>query len=188
MKTTLSFSDGLAVNGRKPWASCSIELELDDVLLNAPGLLHERIRQTYAMCETAVLEQLERNTPEPVDEGRHGSPVVDRMNQAPPPAARPALPAPATPPPNGHSARNYYANRRDAGRSNEGPPTTGKALYGWARDNDCVAWFTKFGKAQVPPLPHLVSDFPDDWAAYAYENYLAAVAAAPAAPSTNGRH
>ena len=168
-------------------ATCSLELELDQALLDSPGLLHERIRATFATCEAAVLEQLD-SAPDG-DEGCHGDPLPPAIaaRMTPPPAARPALPAPSTPPPvvpaNNGSAKRYYDDRRSA-RSSDGPPATGKVLYGWARDNNCLAWFTKFGKLQNPPLPHLVSDFPDDWAVYAYDQYQAACSAAP----TNGTH
>ena len=58
------------------------------------------------------------------------------------------------------ATRRYYDNSVRPPDRTTGRQATGKALFGWAKDHDCLPWFTAFGRAQNPPLPKLVSDYP----------------------------
>ncbi len=180
---TVSFSDKITVRGRQPWASVTITRTIDDEMCEHPLVVAEFVRSLQDKVESAVLAHLERQLPE-ADESDVPAPIAARMTA--PPAARPALPAPVSPSPNSGASRRYYDNRRESARSNDGPPTSGKTLFGWAKDHDCVAWFTALSKAQKPPLPRLLSDVSDEWAVWLFAQYEAACAATPPPPSTNG--
>ena len=100
MKINISYSQKAnRSNGVQPWAAASIEREFPEELFAKPSLLFAEMRQTYAIAEAAVAEQLENAAP---DEGpgpgdvRSGEPVRDRMRQAPPASARSIAPAPSS--------------------------------------------------------------------------------------------
>jgi hypothetical protein len=161
------------------FASCSInDVELDAALLDKPEVFAAAVKTAYTRCVEAVDTQLVGEAPSspapPVN------PAIVRANQPPPaPAAPPAPMPPAVPPPT--NGTTYYGNSQ--------PPKTGKQLGGWAKTNGCLAWFRSFGAAQKPsPLPELCSAWSNEWAVYAYTQYMAAQQTPNAPPpvTTNG--
>jgi hypothetical protein len=161
-------------------ASCSIERDVDDELLERPALTAEFIRGMYAIAEASVAEKIASSTPRPKiqpmtqAEADAPDPVQARVNQ-PPPAATPApAPSASTPPP---GRKTYYGN-------NDAPPKSGKGLYAWAKDRSAVPWFEDLGRKQAPPLSKLLNDWSPEWVSWAHGQYLSACI--PAVPSANG--
>jgi hypothetical protein len=185
LKINISYSQKAnRSNGVQPWASASIEREFPEELFAKPSLLFAEMRQTYAIAEAAVAEQLENaasddgNEPGPGDV-RPGDPVRDRMRQAPPASARSFAPAPSSSPAPATSASPSPSNQNG---SKDGPPTTARELAGWAKRHGLIKWFSELGRKQDPPLPGLLSEWSNEWAIWAYQAWLASQPAAP----TNG--
>jgi hypothetical protein len=158
-------------NGVQPWAAASIEREFPEELFAKPSLLFAEMRQTYAIAEAAVAEQLENaaldEEPEPGDV-RSGDPVRDRVRQAPPASARSFAPAPSSSP----SPSNQIGSK-------DGPPTTARELAGWAKRHGLIKWFSELGRKQDPPFPGLLSEWSNEWAIWAYQTWLASQSAVP---------
>jgi hypothetical protein len=172
------------------FASCSInDVELEASVLDRPDVFAAAVKTAYARCVEAVDRQLIGHAAQPPAPPAAVNPAVARASQPPPPpatlpldprhATAPAPPPPAplppavAPPLPGSST--YYGNN--------GIPKNGKQLGGWAKTNGCLPWFEAFGAAQKPsPLPKLCSQWNDQWAVYAYGQYMAA----QPAPATNG--
>jgi hypothetical protein len=198
LKINISYSQKAnRSNGVQPWASASIEREFPEELFAKPSLLFAEMRQTYAIAEAAVAEQLENAAP---DEGpgpgdvRPGDPVRDRMRQAPPASARSFAPSPSpssspSPAPSpvpapSASAPSASAPSASPSPSNQngpkdGPPTTARELAGWAKRHGLIKWFSELGRKQDPPLPGLLSEWSNEWAIWAYQAWLASQPAAP---------
>jgi hypothetical protein len=190
LKINISYSQKAnRSNGVQPWASASIEREFPEELFAKPSLLFAEMRQTYAIAEAAVAEQLENSAlddePE-LGDVRSGDPVRDRMRQAPPASARPFAPAPsASPLPAASasaSAPSGSASPSNQNGSKDGPPTTARELAGWAKRHGLIKWFSELGRKQDPPLTGLISEWSNEWAIWAYQTWLASQPAAP----TNG--
>jgi hypothetical protein len=116
-------------------AVCGLELDVDQAMLDQPGLLAERIRSAFAIAEGAVDEQLGRTTaaaPEPV----HQAPrVPDRLSgraPLPEPARRPPVDDweedPDDPPDRGSGA---YYRQHPRGETDDDPPTDARQFLGW---------------------------------------------------------
>jgi hypothetical protein len=188
-KITVSFSDKVTVDGRAPWAACSIERDVDDELLERPALVAEFVRQMYSQAESAVNLQLSRALPT----ARVANSPLDRPRIAPmtqaevdaPAATAPPRPAASTPPapPSTPPVVAPPNGKTYSGRGQDGPPTTGAQLGGWAKRTGCLPWFASFG--QTNNLPKLCSQWSDEWAQYAFSAYGKACIP-PAVPSSNG--
>jgi len=176
LKINISYSQKAhRLNGVQPWASASIEREFPEELFAKPSLLFAEMRQTYAVAEAAVAEQLENAA---ADEGpgpgevRSGDPVRDRLRPAPPASARSLAPAssssPSSPSPSNPNG------------SKDGPPTTARELAGWAKRHGLIKWFSELGRNQDPPLPGLLFEWSNEWAIWAYQTWLASQTAVPA--------
>jgi hypothetical protein len=197
LKINISYSQKAnRSNGVQPWASASIEREFPEELFAKPSLLFAEMRQTYAIAEAAVAEQLENVGLD--DEGgpgdvRGGDPVRDRMRQAPPvstrsfaaaPSSSP-LPSPAASASAPSASPSPSPSPSNQNGSKDGPPTTARELAGWAKRRGLIKWFTELGRKQDPPLPGLLFEWSNEWAVWAYQAWLASQSAATAAP-TNG--
>jgi hypothetical protein len=184
LKINISYSQKAnRSNGVQPWASASIEREFPEELFAKPSLLFAEMRQTYAIAEAAVAEQLENAA---ADEGpgpgdvRSGDPVRDRMRQAPPASARSFAPAPSSSPsPAPVPAPSASASPSNQNGPKDGPPTTARELAGWAKRHGLIKWFSELGRKQDPPLPGLLSEWSNEWAIWAYQAWLASQPAAP---------
>jgi hypothetical protein len=181
LKINISYSQKAnRSNGVQPWASASIEREFPEELFAKPSLLFAEMRQTYAIAEAAVAEQLENaaleEEPEPGDV-RSGDPVRDRVRQAPPASARSFAPAPSLSP--SPSASPSSPSPSNQNGSKDGPPTTARELAGWAKRHGLIKWFSELGRKQDPPLPGLLSEWSNEWAIWAYQAWLASQPAAP---------
>ncbi|MFI5458977.1 MAG: hypothetical protein ACHRXM_26410 [Isosphaerales bacterium] len=160
------------------FASCTLGgVELGPELLDQPAVLAAAIKTAYARCVDAVNTQL--GGPAATDKPPAVSPV-----QAPAVKPAPSTPPPVTPPPTGN--QHYYGDRRPAGRGTDGPPTTGPQLGGWAKKLGAIPWFEDLGRKQVPALPKLLSEWPSEWAVWAYAQYQAACIPPVSVPVTNG--
>jgi hypothetical protein len=190
LKINISYSQKAnRSSGVQPWASASIEREFPEELFAKPSLLFAEMRQTYAIAEAAVAEQLETaaldDEPGP-GEVRSGDPVRDRMRQAPPASARPFAPSPSSSPsPSPSPAPSPSAPSASPSLSNQngpkdGPPTTARELAGWAKRHGLIKWFSELGRKQDPPLPGLLSEWSNEWAIWAYQTWLASQPAVPA--------
>jgi hypothetical protein len=190
LKINISYSQKAnRSSGVQPWASASIEREFPDELFAKPSLLFAEMRQTYAIAEAAVAEQLENAAPDDgpaPGEVRSGDPVRDRMRQAPPASARSFAPTPSPTPASSPSAPSSSPSPSPASSpsnqngSKEGPPTTARELAGWAKRHGLIKWFSELGRKQDPPLPGLLSEWSNEWAIWAYQTWLASQPAAPA--------
>ena len=184
MKINISYSQKAnRSNGVQPWAAASIEREFPEELFAKPSLLFAEMRQTYAIAEAAVAEQLENAAPDEgpgPGEARSGDPVRDRVRQAPPASARSFAPAPSSSP--SPSAPPSSSSPSNQNGSKDGPPTTARELAGWAKRHGLIKWFSELGRKQDPPLPGLLSEWSNEWAIWAYQAWLASQTAVP----TNG--
>jgi hypothetical protein len=154
------------------FASCTIaDLELHAGILENGDVFRAAVQTAYDRCVDVVQTQL-RGQP---DASPAPDPVAVVAAAAPSPP-RPAAVAPAppvvplVPPTNG---RTYYGNGSSAA------PKTGKQLYAFAKDNGCVPWFNALGKKQAVPLPKLLSEWTDEWAVWAHEQYQGVFAYPP---------
>jgi hypothetical protein len=165
-------------------ASFTVELDITPEMIDNPQYLLERGRSAYSLAEAMVAEQLVRSTQRPKiapmtqAEVDQVTPVQARVNQPPPATPPPSTPAPVVAPP-ANGRPTFYGGK---GRGQDGPPTTGAQLGGFAKRTGCLPWFEAF--AAEHKLPKLCSQWSDDWAKYAHGQYLAACI--PAVPSTNG--
>lgn len=165
-------------------ASCTIERDIDDDMLERPALTAQFIESMYMIAEASVAGKLASSTPRPKIQPMTQAEVdtPDPRYPAPRPAAPPAsIPpsTPSTPPPVGQpppGKRTFYGN--------DGAPKSGKGLFGWAKDRGAVAWFEDLGRRQVPPLPKMLAEWSADWVTYAVAEY--GKACIPPVPSANG--
>jgi hypothetical protein len=155
---------------RDEFASCSIgEIELDASILDDATAFRDRVKTAYEKCVDAVDIQL------------GGSSAV--VPASPPVASQsPAAPAASPSPP---ASRN--ASGSGSGQSKEGPPTSARELGGWAKRHGVTKWFSEFGRAQKPPLPGMLIEWSDDWAVFAYQQWLTSQAAVPQS-NGSGKH
>jgi hypothetical protein len=154
-------------------ATCGLELEIDQSVLADPAAAVARIRGYYAFCETAMNEELARlRTGQPAAAGN--GPAVAA---AAPPPKRPVARSPATPPPSKRAAP--VAEAEDPGDAIEpeeegDPPTDGRRLLGWARNQpeDAKNWLVGFGKRSR--YPGRILDWTPQQVETAYQTYRAA--------------
>jgi hypothetical protein len=169
------------------FASCTLGgVELGIELLDQPAVLAAAIRRAYDRCHEAVDAQLAAAATVPAAATTASAPAAElpldrRHLGSPPHAASPTtLPPAVTSQP---GARPHYgAGGQGKGRGQDGPPSTGPQLGGWAKKRDALPWFEAFGLANN--LPKLCSQWSDEWAQYAFAEY--GKACVPPVPSTNG--
>jgi len=128
-------------------ATCGLELEIDQSVLADPAAAVARIRGYYSFCETAMNEELGRLRNPAADPAAAGP---NPAAEAPPPAKRPVARSPATPPSAKRAAEvaEDYGDEDDALDEEDDPPTDGKHLLGWARNQpeDAKGWLIKLGR------------------------------------------
>ena len=138
--------------------TCGLEIELATGLLADPPKLAETIRRHFALCETAVDEELAKLA----RPATNGTAIVREpvVTAAAPPAANghapprngaraPERPATEYDEPHGrHLADNFAVDDHD-----EAPPTTGGQLLGWARKqpHDAKGFFIRLGRKRGYP-------------------------------------
>jgi hypothetical protein len=130
-------------------------------------------QKAYAQAEGLPLPPAAPTQPRPATPSAPSPPPVASA----PPASTPPPVAPAA------NGKTYYGSAR----AKDGPPTSAKQLGGWAKKTNALPWFEDFGRKQDPPLPRLLSEWSDDWAVFAYQQYLAACIP-PVANGAYGTH
>jgi hypothetical protein len=140
-------------------ATCGLELEIDQSVLADPAAAVARIRGYYSFCETAMHEELARlRTGQPAAAATNG-PAASAAGPNPvaeaPPPKRPAARSPATPTPVPKRAApvaDEHVDEDDAPEE-ENPPTDGRHLLDWARnqETDAKGWLIGFGRKKRYP-------------------------------------
>jgi len=137
-------------------AGAAICFELDVSLLNDPALFVAKIREQYAMCEAAMTEEISRLKAKANGTTATTAPSPAAAAAAPNPAAtvpsprRPVVRSPVTPPAKRDAPVDDAEDDGDAIEPEEedDPPTDGKHLLGWARNQpeDAKGWLIKLGR------------------------------------------
>jgi hypothetical protein len=161
-------------------ATCGLELEIDQSVLADPAAAVARIRGYYAFCETAMNEELARlRTGQPAAVTANG-PAAAAAGPNPaaeaPPLKRPVARSPATPPPAKRAAAEPVAEAEDHGdacepEEDDDPPTDGRRLLGWARNQpeDAKNWLVGLGKRLR--YPNRILDWSPKQVQTAYQSY-----------------
>jgi hypothetical protein len=142
-------------------ATCGVDIELDPAVFNDPAAAATRIRGYYSFCERAMNEELARlRTGQPAAGTANGS--VAAAAEAPPPApAKRATPV------------NEAEDHGDAHEPEEedDPPTDGRRLLGWARNQpeDAKNWLVGLGKRLR--YPNRILDWSPKQVQTAYQSY-----------------
>ena len=139
------------------------------------------MRRAYELCAIAVETQLGLDS--------DSAPAQPATPSTPPPSTPAPLPLDrrhASAPPPAPNASGYARRPGGNGRSQDGPPTTGKQLRQWASKNGTLPWFDDFARKQTPPLPNYYGDWSDEWAVFAHQTWLS-TCIPPAGPVPNGR-
>jgi hypothetical protein len=174
------------------FASCSInDVDLPDAMLDAPSDLAEAIKIVYQRCVDAVNARLGVSAaapaapaPSPPAATPPAAPStlpLDPRHVGAVPPAPPSTPPPVAPP--SGDRKTYYGDRK--GRGQDGLPTTGPQLGGWAKKRDALPWFEAFAAANN--LPKLCSQWSDEWAQYAFAEYGKACLPPVSSTTGNGR-
>jgi hypothetical protein len=128
-------------------STITLDFDVDgDDLKGGTKTLKNRITAAQLICEALVATAIARTRP------------AELAETAPPPA-RAAMPARQTA--NGKGGKAF------------GPPTTGKQLGGFAKTRGVTRWFIALGARQDPPLPSMISEWPDAWAVWAWDTWQA---------------
>jgi hypothetical protein len=162
-------------------ATCGLELEIDQSVLADPAAAVARIRGYYSFCESAMTEELARLRIAQPAAASSNSPAAPAASPDPtaevPPPKRPVAGSPVTPPPAKRAAR--VADAEDSGDAHEteeedNPPTDGRRLLGWARNQpkDAKNWLVGFGKRSR--YPGRILDWTQKQVETAYHSYRAA--------------
>jgi hypothetical protein len=117
MKLIIGVNRKVSANFASDGASCGLELEVDQALLDQPSVLADKIRGAFGIAESAVEDQLQRGAdPPPIE-------IDDTLR----PGDR-GYTAPAAPPRQAPPQRDRAAYGRPPA---DDPPTTGRQFAGW---------------------------------------------------------
>jgi hypothetical protein len=151
-------------------ATCGLEVEIDLATLADPTAAVARIRGFYSLCELAINEELARlKIPAAASAAPPTEGTAAAAPTTPPPAKRPADRTPAIPPPTVVNAEHY--DHVDEVPEDDDPPTDGKHLLGWARNQpgDAKNWLVGLGKRLR--YPNRILDWSPKQVQTAYQTY-----------------
>jgi hypothetical protein len=132
-------------------AGAAISFELDVSLLNDPAAFVGKIREHYALCESAMGEELVRLK---AKANGNGTAAPDpAAAAAAPPAKRPVARQPVATPQRtaaqiAEEMADYEEEQARELPEDDDPPTDGRHLLGWASNQpkDAKAWLIKLGR------------------------------------------
>ncbi len=154
-------------------ATCGLEVEIDQSDLSDPVAAAARIRGYYSFCELAMNEELGR-----LRNGNGNGNTTNRPAADPPPPAQPVpdrqpvVTADRRGPAAAAEEMHEYETQEEPDEDDEDdPPTDGKHLLGWARNQpgDAKGWLIGLGKKLR--YPNRILDWTPRQVETAYQAY-----------------